>query len=87
MKTPLVTRMVKSKVFFPLLFGGIALQVNLSGCDPEVRDAILTGFSTSLTTLTTSVISAFFMSLQDATNTTSQPVVQAVFDGLAGLFA
>lgn len=87
MNRSLVSRLVKSKAFLPLFMGGLALQANLGGCDPEVRDAVLTGFSTSVTSLTTSLISAFFMSLQDATTATSQPVVQAVFDGLAGLFA
>lgn len=84
MKRPLIARLAKSKLFVPLLAGGMALQLNLGGCDPEVRDAVLTGFSTSLTSLATAIINAFFMSLQ-AGASTSQPVVQAAFDTLAGI--
>jgi hypothetical protein len=62
----------------------MALQVNLSGCDPNVRDAALTGIQTSLTTLSTAFIQAFFLSLQGATSsTTTQPVVKAVFENLS----
>jgi hypothetical protein len=69
----------------PFLAGGMALQINLSGCDPNVRNAALTGIQTSLTTLSTAFIQAFFLSLQGATSssTTSQPVVKAVFDNLS----
>lgn len=87
MNRPLLTRMVKSKVFLPLLVGGMALQANLGGCDPEVRDAVLTGFSTSLTSLSGAIINAFFLSLQEAGSSTSQPVVQAVFETLKSLSA
>ena len=65
--------------WLPLLAGGLALQFNLSGCDPEVRNAVLTGIQTSLSGLLTSVINAFFMSLQDA-GSTSQPLVKAIID-------
>jgi hypothetical protein len=72
------------KRWAPFLAGGLALQINLSGCDPEVRSSVLTGIQTSLNTLFTAVINAFFLSLQDAgsTTTTTQPVVKAVFDTL-----
>ncbi|HPF40636.1 MAG TPA: hypothetical protein P5081_10180 [Phycisphaerae bacterium] len=63
----------------PLVAGGVALQINLSGCDTEVRDTVLTGLQTSLTGLVTSIINAFFLSLQDA-GTTSQPVVNAIME-------
>jgi hypothetical protein len=43
--------------------GGSAFQ--LSGCDPVVRNAVLTGLETTTTTLTGTLISAFFLSLQD----------------------
>ncbi|RIK61916.1 MAG: hypothetical protein DCC65_18200 [Planctomycetota bacterium] len=79
--------MVKSKMLLPLLVGGAALQLNLGGCDPEVRDAVLTGFATSLTSLASAIIEAFFLSLQDAGSSTSQPVVQAVFDTLRSMTA
>ncbi|OQZ06167.1 MAG: hypothetical protein B6D36_06425 [Planctomycetes bacterium UTPLA1] len=84
MKRSLATRLVKSKMLMPLLVGGMALQFNLGGCDAEVRDSVLTGLSTSLTTLASAVINAFFLSLGDA-STTSQPVVQAAFEIIQSL--
>ncbi len=59
----------------PFIAGGIALQVNLSGCDTEVRDTVLTGIQTSLVGLVTSMLDAFFLTIQniggtDATQTT-----------------
>ncbi len=63
----------------PLLAGGLALQANLTGCDPEVRDAVLNGTQTAMTGLLTSIINAFFLSLQGS-GTTSQPALQAIFD-------
>ena len=61
----------------PLLAGGLVIQINLSGCDKEVRDAVLTGFQGSLTTLVTSIINAFFLSFSEAA---AQPTAQAVFE-------
>jgi hypothetical protein len=43
--------------------GGSAFQ--LSGCDPAVRDTILTGVETTTATLANTLISAFFISLED----------------------
>ncbi|HVP12040.1 MAG TPA: hypothetical protein VMV94_12735 [Phycisphaerae bacterium] len=72
-----------AKRWAPFLAGGLALQVNLSGCDPEVRNTALTGIETALTTLTSAVINAFFLSLQSTeSSSTTQPVVQAVFENL-----
>ncbi|MBN2563879.1 MAG: hypothetical protein JXQ75_23435 [Phycisphaerae bacterium] len=87
MKRRRVSRWLTVKLWAPLLAGGLALQFNLTGCDPEVRDAVLGGVQTSLTGLITSVINAFFLSLQDAGTTTSQPVVKAVFENLSGWLA
>ena len=56
-----------------VLAGGVPL-LSLSGCDPTVRNTVLTGIQSSLTTLLSAVISAFFTALQ-ATASTSQPVV------------
>ncbi len=70
----------------PLLAGGAALQVNLTGCDSEVRDAFLTGIQTSMTSLITSIINAFFLSLQDA-GATSQSAVQSTVLNLSGWLA
>lgn len=68
MKRSFLVRVVKSKLIFPLLAGGISLQ--LSGCDPEVRDSILTGVQTSVTGLVTTMINAVFTSFQNADDTT-----------------
>lgn len=43
--------------------GGSAFQ--LSGCDPAVRSTILTGLETTTANLTSTLISAFFISLED----------------------
>jgi hypothetical protein len=68
-----------AKRWAPFVAGGIALQVNLTGCDSEVRTAVLDGLETSITGMFTSIIEAFFLSLQDSSST-SQPVAQAVLD-------
>ena len=75
---------LKASKWFPLLMGGAAMQINLSGCDPEVRSSILTGVQTSLTGLLTSILDAFFLSISgaatDTTNTTTTTVVKAVYE-------
>ena len=43
--------------------GGSAFQ--LSGCDPVVRETLLLGLETTTTSLTNTLISAFFISLDD----------------------
>ncbi len=43
--------------------GGSAFQ--LSGCDPTVRDTVLTGLETTTVNLANTLISAFFISLDD----------------------
>lgn len=50
-----------------LMMGGAAFQ--LSGCDPTVRDTVLTGLESTATTLGTTLISAFFLSLNDNATT------------------
>ena len=80
MKRPLIVRLAQSKVFFPLLAGGTLFQVSLSGCDPTVKDTLLTGIQTSITGLFSAVTSAFFLSLQESTSTTQ--TVQAAFESL-----
>lgn len=42
----------------------------LSSCDPTVRSTILTGLETTTTSLTNTIINAFFLSLQDENGTT-----------------
>ena len=48
---------------YALAIGGSAFQ--LSGCDPNVRDTLLTGLETTSQSLTNALISAFFLTLQD----------------------
>ena len=86
MKRYRVSRWLTAKGWVPLLAGGMALQVNLTGCDSEVRNAVLTGVQTSLTGMITAIINAFFLSLADATST-SQPVAKAVFETMQSWLA
>ena len=46
-----------------LAVGGSAFQ--LSGCDPAVRSTLLEGLQTTTSSLSTALISAFFLSLED----------------------
>lgn len=46
-----------------LAIGGSAFQ--LSGCDPAVRDTLLTGLETTTQSLSSALISAYFLSLGD----------------------
>ena len=71
--------MLKVHKWAPLLLGGAVLQFSLAGCDPEVRNSVLSGVQTSLSGLVTSVIDAVFMSLMNAGDTT-QTVAKAVHD-------
>lgn len=43
--------------------GGSAFQ--LSGCDPAVRGTLVTGLETTTQSLSTALISAFFLTLED----------------------
>ena len=43
--------------------GGSAFQ--LSGCDPDVRDSLLDGLQQTTQSLTTALITAFFLTLDD----------------------
>lgn len=67
---------IKPRFWAPILAGGFVAQLSLSGCDPEVRDTILTGVQTSMTGLVTAAINAFFRSLGESA--TSQAVVQVI---------
>ncbi len=46
-----------------LVVGGSVFQ--LSGCDPAVRNTILSGLESTTNSLTNTLISAFFISLED----------------------
>jgi len=45
-----------------MVIGGSVFQ--LSGCDPAVRDTLLSGLQSTTTSLSSALISAFFLSLQ-----------------------
>lgn len=88
MKQRRISRWLITRRWIPFIAGGAALQINLTGCDQEVRDAVLTGVQTSMTGMITAIINAFFLSLQGVgSGTTTQPVVQAAFENLRNLFA
>ncbi len=82
MKRRRVSRWLIAKRWAPLLAGATILQFNITGCDAEVRTAVLGGVQSAMTGLFTSIINAFFLSLQDSGGATSQPVVKAVFENL-----
>lgn len=82
MKRPKSSRWLRLARWAPLLVGGTALQLNLGSCDSNVRDTVLSGIQDAMTTLITSVIDAFFLSLQDIGGSTSQPIVKAIIEDL-----
>jgi hypothetical protein len=59
------------------LAGGSAFA--LSGCDPAVRDTILSGLESATTGLATTFIQAFFLKLQE-TDTSTTAMLQVVDD-------
>lgn len=80
MKTKRRSLMLRAKRWAPLLIGGFALQLNLTGCDPTVREMILGGVQTSLTSMMNAIINAFFTAISTSGSSTSQPVVKAIID-------
>ena len=60
-KRSLRQRLVRATL--ALAGGGSAFQ--LSGCDPAVRDTLLIGLETTTQSLSSALISAFFLSMQD----------------------
>ena len=60
-KRSLWTRFVRTTM--ALAIGGSAFQ--LSGCDPAVRSTLLDGLEQTTTSLSTALIQAFFLSLED----------------------
>ncbi len=52
-----------------LAVGGTAFQ--LSGCDPAVRTTLLNGLQTTTQSLSTALISALFLSLDDGNDLTT----------------
>jgi len=51
------------RALMAISIGGSAFQI--SGCDPAVRDTLLTGLETTTIDLSSALISAFFLSLDD----------------------
>jgi len=86
MKRSVYVRLITSKIWLPIIAGGIAVQTG--GCDSSVRDTLLTGIQTSLVGFVTAILNALFQSLATGGSnaasgtSTSQPVVQAAFDSL-----
>jgi len=67
----MATRSVRTRLLrtaMALALGGSAFQ--LSGCDPAVRSTLLDGLETTTSSLSSALISAFFLSLQDNSSTT-----------------
>ena len=67
----MATRSVRTRLLrtaMVLALGGSAFQ--LSGCDPAVRSTLLDGLETTTSSLSSALISAFFLSLQDNSSTT-----------------
>jgi len=60
MKKSLRNRICRAMMI--ICIGGTAFQ--LSGCDPTVRDALLTGLEDTTLSLTDALVSALFLSLQ-----------------------
>jgi len=52
-----------TRLVVALGIGGSAFQI--SGCDPSVRDTLLTGLESTTQTLSSALITAFFLSLDD----------------------
>jgi len=76
-RTNLYTRLWSRR--WVLLLAGTVTPISLSGCDPTVRDTLLTGIQTSATTLISSVLAAFFAAIQNAaTSQTAMHVVDAM---------
>ena len=55
------------RAMMAMAVGGSAFQ--LSGCDPNVRSALLQGLSSTTNTLADALIAAFFISLQSDNGT------------------
>ena len=53
-----------TRTLMALAVGGSAFQ--LGGCDPAVRDTLLSGLESTTQTLSTALITAFFQTLDDS---------------------
>ena len=56
-----------TRLFVAAAVGGSAFQI--SGCDPAVRQTVLTGLEATTQSLTATLISAFFLTLDDESAT------------------
>jgi len=59
------TRIIRAMM--AIAVGGSAFQAG--GCDPNVRSTLLSGLESTATTLTTALIQAYFLTLQDDAST------------------
>jgi hypothetical protein len=57
----------------------------LSGCDPTVKQTVLSGLETATTGLATTFIQAFFQKLSQSDSTTT--AMREIVDGLARMLA
>ncbi len=78
---------VRRKTILSILAGGTVMQLGLGGCDPSVREALLSGLQTSFVALTTTFINAFFLALTNVDLPTTNPTVQTVFENLRSIYA
>ncbi len=58
------------RVVAAVAVGGSAFQ--LSGCDPAVRSTLLAGLEATTQSLTSTLVGAFFISLEDDSGSSSQ---------------
>lgn len=59
----------------------------LSGCDPTVRDTVLTGVESATTTLVTTFVTAFFESVLSAGDDDAVTTVKAIVEHVPEFFA
>lgn len=78
--------LTRSRIRLLTLVSGGGLLV-LEGCDPVVRETILTGVGGAATSLTSTFIQAFFESLMQTDEETQGTTVKAIIEYLPQIFA
>lgn len=81
------TKLTRTRWLMTMAAGGSALL--LQGCDPTVRDTVLSGLGSAATSLTSTLIQAFFESLQAQAAETDDQTATVVrgFDLEASIFS
>ena len=77
--------LLRGKIWLMVTASGGGLFV-LGGCDPEVRDTMLSGAESAATTLMSTIISAFFQSVlatEEETATTVKAFIEQIPEFLA----